>query len=302
MAGMRFGLVGTGYWATNTQAAGLARHDEATLAGVWGRDPEKARTLAARHGATAYPDLDAMLEGVDAVAFAVPPDVQAELALRTAEAGKHLLLDKPVALTTAAADALVQAVDNQKTASLVFFTHRFVPAVATFLAEQAEVGGWYAAHATHYASIFRPGNPYGESAWRKEYGGLWDVGPHALAAVLPLLGPVVDVSAADGPRQTTHLLLSHVDGAASTISVTIDAAPEAMTNSITYFGEQGTATLPNVQSSADEVFATAVSTLIAQVKSGATRHPCDVHFGRDIVKILEAAETARRERRIVSLR
>jgi len=298
---MRFGLVGTGYWATNTQAAGLARHDAATLAGVWGRDPEKTRTLAARHGATAYPDLDAMFADVDAVAFAVPPDVQAEVALKAAAAGKHLLLDKPVALTTAAADALVEAADQHNVASLVFFTARFVPEIAAFLAEQAQVGGWYAAHATHYASIFRPGNPYGESAWRKEYGGLWDVGPHALAAVVPLLGPVVDVSAADGPRQTTHLLLSHVDGAASTISVTIDAAPEAMTNAIAYFGEQGTATLPSIKPAADEVFATAVSTLIAQVQSGATRHPCDVHFGRDVVRILEAAETARKERRIVTV-
>src|SRR5690242_19990967 len=202
---MRFGLVGTGYWAANTQAAGLARHDEAVLAGVWGRDPEKAHTLAARHGARAYPNLDAMLADVDAVAFAVPPDVQAETALRAAEAGKHLLLDKPLALTTAAADALVAAVDARRLASLVFFTARFVPETAAFLAEQATVGGWYAAHGTLYASIYQPGNPYGQSTWRKERGGLWDIGPHALAAVLPLLGPVVDVSAADGPRQTTHL-------------------------------------------------------------------------------------------------
>jgi hypothetical protein len=109
------------------------------------------------------------------------------------------------------------------------------------------------------------------------------------------------VSAADGPRQTTHLLLSHVNGAASTISVTIDAAPEAMTNSIAYFGEHGTATLPDDRPPADEVFATAVSTLLAQVRAGVPGHPCDVHFGRDTVKILEAAETARSERRIVAI-
>ena len=298
---MRFGLVGTGFWATNTQAAALGQHDEAVFAGVWGRDPDKTRILATRHGATAYPDLDAMFADVDAVAVAVPPDVQAEVALHAAEAGKHLLLDKPLALSLSAADDLVAAVDTRGLSSLVFFTARFVPAVATFLAEQAAVGGWYAAHGTSYASIFQPGNPYGESAWRKERGGLWDIGPHALAAVLPLLGPVVDVSAADGPRQTTHLLLSHVGGAASTISLTLDAAPDATANTIAFFGEHGTATLPADRSPADEVFATAISTLIAQVRAGAARHPCDVHFGRDVVAILEAAETARRERRIVTL-
>src|SRR6185437_6723794 len=170
------------------------------------------------------------------------------------QAGKHLLLDKPLALTTAAADAVVDAVDANGLASLVFFTDRFVPATVTFLAEQAAIGGWYAAHGTLYASIFQPGNPYGESTWRKEYGGLWDIGPHALAVVLPLLGPVVDVSAADGPRKTTHLLLSHVGGAASTISVTIDAAPEALTNTIAIFGEHGTAVVPNQRPPAEEVF------------------------------------------------
>ena len=109
------------------------------------------------------------------------------------------------------------------------------------------------------------------------------------------------MSAADGPRQTTHLLLSHVGGAASTISLTLDAAPDAIANTIAFYGEHGAATLPADRPPADQIFATAISTLIAQVRAGATRHPCDVRFGRDVVAILEAAETARRERRIVPL-
>ncbi len=297
---MRIGLIGTGHWATETQGAALAAHPGVTFAGVWGRDPAKAEVLGARYGVPAHADLDALLAGVDAVAFAVPPDVQADLALRAAEAGKHLLLDKPVALTVEAADRLVAAVDARGLASLVFFTARFAPAVAGFLADRAAAGGWYAAHGTYYASIYQPGNPYAESPWRKDHGGLWDLGPHALAAVVPLLGPVVEVSAADGPRQTAHLLLRHAGGAASTLSLTLDAAPDASAFSFAFFGEHGTAALPGIDVPAVDAFATMVDTLLAQVRDGVPGHPCDVHFGRDVVAVLAAAEVARRERRFVT--
>jgi predicted dehydrogenase len=297
---MRYGLLGTGYWATVTQAAALAAHDEATFAGVWGRDPAKAEALAQQHGVRAYSDVDALLADVDAVAIALPPDVQAALALRAAEAGKHLLLDKPVALTLDAADRLVAAADAHGVASLVFFTGRFDPAIATFLTS-AQDGGWYAAHGTWYGSIYTPGNPYGQSVWRRQHGGLWDVGPHALAYVLPLLGPVTEVSAVIGSRQTAHLLLGHAGGAASTVSLTLDAAPGASAHGFAFYGEQGTAELPAMTRSADANFGTALSTLEALVRDGAQHHPCDARFGRAVVAILAAAETSAAERRIVTL-
>jgi 3-hydroxyisobutyrate dehydrogenase-like beta-hydroxyacid dehydrogenase len=60
--------------------------DRAELVGVWGRNPAKAEALARRFGVGGYEDLDALLGAVDAVAVAVPPDVQAELAVRAARA------------------------------------------------------------------------------------------------------------------------------------------------------------------------------------------------------------------------
>src|SRR5258705_258539 len=103
MTRMRFGLVGPGYWARETHAAALAAHPDVELVGVWGRSAAKAEELARTHAARAYRDPDQLFDAVDAVAFAVPPAVQAELAVRAAEHGCHLLLDKPVALTSAAA-------------------------------------------------------------------------------------------------------------------------------------------------------------------------------------------------------
>ncbi|NEE44109.1 Gfo/Idh/MocA family oxidoreductase, partial [Streptomyces sp. SID8455] len=98
-APLRIGLLGTGPWARNTQAPALAAHPGVELSGVWGRRAEAAETLATAHGTRAYTGeagIDALLERSDAVAFALPPDVQAPLAVRAAEAGCHILMDKPV--------------------------------------------------------------------------------------------------------------------------------------------------------------------------------------------------------------
>ena len=94
-----FGLVGTGHWARATHAPAIVATDGAELVGGVGAPARGGRPLADAHGVRAYDDFDALLDDVDAVAFSVPPDVQAPLATRAARAGKHLLLDKPIALT-----------------------------------------------------------------------------------------------------------------------------------------------------------------------------------------------------------
>ena len=297
---MRFGVLGTGHWAATTQAVALAAHPDATLTGVWGRSPAKTQAFADVFGITAFDDVDALLSSVDAVAIALPPEIQASLAVRAARAGKHLLLDKPLALTVESAGAVVDAVTDTGVASVVFFTNRFIPAVDTFLRENAALGGWYAAHATMYASIFQPGNPYAGSTWRKEHGGLWDLGPHALSVVLPLLGPVVELSAADGPHDTVHLLLRHDSGAASTLSLTLDAAPDATSFGFAYFGEHGALTLPAWGDATPvHAFGHAVTALLGA--AGGVPHPCDVRYAATITGILGAADQARRTQTIVAV-
>lgn len=298
---MRFGLLGTGYWATETQGTALAAHPEADLVGVWGRDPAKADAVARRFDARPYTDIDALIGDVDAVAVALPPDIQAELATRFALAGRHLLLDKPLALTVSAADTLVDAVDAGGVASVVFFTNRFVPAIDAFLDAQAAAGGWYAAQVIMHASIFQPDNPYGASRWRKERGGLWDIGPHALSVVVPLLGEVAEVTAVDGSRDTVNIIARHEGGAASALSLTLNAAPNATAFEWVFYGEGGVAVLPPGDATPVQAFGRAVDDLLrmAAANPAERSHPCDVRFGRSVVRTLAAAETARRERRSV---
>jgi len=223
---MRFGLVGTGYWARVTHAPALACTEGAELAAVWGRDPRAAADLAAEYQATAYHDVSAFLAGIDAVSFAVPPDVQAPIATQAAIQGKHLLLEKPVALTEAAADGLVEAVERAGVASVVFFTQRFQPEVRAWLAEAQTRGGWAGGVSAWLGSALRESNPF-NTPWRRDRGGLWDVGPHMVSLLWASLGPVTSVTADPGPADVTHLVLHHQGGATSTTTVTLSATEAA---------------------------------------------------------------------------
>lgn len=136
-------------------------------------------------------------------------------------------------------------------------------------------------------------------SWRRDKGGLWDIGPHALSLLLPVLGPVTEVAARTGPRDTTHLLLGHRDGAASTLSVTLDAAPAASVHEVAFHGDRGFATVPRGEGGPVEAFTAAIDQLRDTAAEGRADHPCDVRFGREVVAILEAAESARREGRTV---
>ncbi len=293
MTRLRLGLVGTGYWARHVHAAGLAAHPDLDLVGVYGRDREKAAALAAdvpgEHDAVGYDDLDALLAEVDAVAFAVPPAVQGALALQAARAGKHLLLEKPIALDLTTADRLADTVEANGLSSVVFFTARFVPAWEDWLAEtiaHRPLGGradWLSSHAG-------PDNPYAGSPWRRENGALWDVGPHMLAQLVPALGPVTDIAGARGAGDLVHLVLTHADGATSRMSLTQGMPAGVVRVGVEFYGEGGWWTQPDDERDVAAAYQRAVSELLDNIAAGEVRHRCDVRFGRDVVEILTRCE------------
>jgi len=286
---LRCGLVGTGHWAQINHAPALASTDGVRLAAVWGRDPTAARTLAAAHGAVASPDLDAFLADVDAVVFAVPPDVQSDIAVRAARAGKHLLLEKPIALTVPAADALARAVAEARVASVVFFTQRFDPRIRAWLAEVTATGRWYGASSAWLGTSLAESNPF-RTPWRLAKGGLWDLGPHVVSLLWASLGPVVSVTADTGLPDVTHLVLHHADGATSTVTVTLNAPPAADHVALSLWGEPGQSVAPLGDRDSLAALRVALTELAANVRSGRVDHPCDAAFGRDIVHVLAAAE------------
>jgi predicted dehydrogenase len=275
---VRFGLLGTGYWAAETHAAALVAAPGTELAAVWGRDRAKAATVADRYGIRPYDDVDELIAAVDAVAIALPPQVQAPLAARAARAGKHLFLDKPLALTVAAADEVVAAVDATGVDSVVFFTSRFNPPAVDFLHHAVATGGWDGGRATLLGNVV--GTPYDASPWRHQYGGLWDVGPHALSLLIPVLGRITGVSAALGPHQTATALLTHESGAVSTM--TLSLASPVTTWDVSFYGTSGWGSVPPVT----DAVAAGVAALEALT---AGDRSCDVHFARDVTAILVRA-------------
>lgn len=292
MTRLRVGVAGTGYWAREIHAPGAARHTELDLVAVWGRDEVRAAELAAPYGAASGTDVEAFLDAVDVVLFAVPPDVQAGLAVRAAAGGCHLLLEKPVALEPAQARAVADAVRKAGTSSVVFFTERFVPDREAWLQDLAtrDCGG---GRATWLASLLDPGNPFAGSPWRDDRGALWDVGPHALSVLLPVLGPVAEVTATAGRGDITEALLTHESGAVSTMSLSLTIPPAATHFDLAFWHEGGWSERPGAGVGADVAYAHALDELVADIRAGSPGHRCGADFGAEVVDVLFRVQQSR---------
>jgi predicted dehydrogenase len=249
-----------------------------------------ADQLAIDFGITAYPDPDSLIGDVDALTFAVPPAVQADIAIRAAQRGRHLLLEKPVALDPRQAHALEHALEASHAASLVFFTQRFVEATQEWLERASATDGWIGARAEFLSNIYQPGGPFAESAWRREHGALWDIGPHALSLLCPVLGPVTAVVAGRAARDHVNLILRHAEHVSSSVALSL-TAPTTIAGRTFYFdGESGRLALPPGQADVVRAHQAALRTLIHLSTQPDPSHPCDIHFGAQVVDVLAAAE------------
>ena len=294
---MRFGLAGTGYWARSAHAPALAASaanaahsaDGIEFTSVWGRNPAATADLAAAHHVTAYQDFDSFLASVDAVDFAVPPDVQAPLATRAARAGKHLLLEKPIALNGPDADELAAAVSQAAVASVVFFTARFQADVRAWLAEVTATGGWVGGQAIWLGTALQPDSPF-NTPWRRVRGGLWDLAPHVISLLWASLGPVTAVTAEAGSADVTHLILQHAGGGSAAVTVTLSAPETAAVSRLELWGPAGRTAAPLETGQPAVPLRTALAELAGNAKTGQLSHPCDVRFGYAVGAIVAEAQ------------
>ena len=286
---MRYGLVGTGHWARTVHGAGIAASTHDELVGVWGRTPAHREDLAASLGAQAFDSAEALFDAVDAVAFAVPPDVQAPLAVQAARAGCHLLLEKPIALDVAAARELAGAVAEAGVRSVVFLTLRFEPPLVAWLASVAD-GEWEGLDAWWLGLLRHEGSPYLDSPWRDRAGALWDLGPHVLSMALPIMGPVTDVVARRGVGDTVRIVLTHEGGGSSVLSLSHTVPQVAEQRGMTVFGASGRSSSPDGVGG-QAAYPNALAALRLAVAEG-TEHPCNAAFGLVHVEILATAEAS----------
>ncbi len=130
MTTLRAGVVGVGHLGQH-HARLYATLPDVTLVGVTDRDRGRAELIASRHGARAFETVSDLLPGVDVVSVAVPTSAHYEVARACLEAGKHVLVEKPLAARLAEAQELVELAKAKGRVLQVGHSERFNPIMQT---------------------------------------------------------------------------------------------------------------------------------------------------------------------------
>ena len=282
---LRMGLVGAGQWAHRVHGPGIVAHPRTELVATWARRPEAAAEVAAIGGATPFTDFDDMLGHVDAVAFAVPPAVQAPMAARAAAAGKHLVLEKPVAPSVDEAQALADAVAAAGVTSIMVLTFRYDPGTRKWLDDVHRADGWDGGLARWFSGTLLD-TKYERSQWRHDGGALADIGPHVFDLLDAALGPVEDVVHARLTEHGVwHVMLGHENGRVSTATLSMHTPTQPAVTDFAVHGPHGFLAF-DASGDAGARYAVLLDDFVALVDAGTAEHPLDVRRGLHLQRLL----------------
>jgi predicted dehydrogenase len=282
------GLVGAGPRAAQVHAPTLAALAEVRFAGVWSRSARPVEVLAGRYGVPAYSRFLDLVEQCHALAFAVPPPVQAELAAVAAMRGKAVLLERPVAADIAGAEQLAEAVRLHHVVSQLALAWRYTAEVRRFLGAEVERVRPDGGAGRLISGRHLPGSQV--SAWRVQRGVLRDDGVDLLDLLEAALGPIVDVRAHGDRAGWLGLLLDHQVGRFSEASITATAAPELFRADIEIFGRGGQATLDCTGVSGPDAYRTMYEEFADAVRRR-SKPQLDAEHGLHLQRVIESAET-----------
>jgi len=196
------GLIGGGN-ITDTHARAVQAVPDASIAAICGTNIQKVRCLTGEHGGEAYTDLDAFLahRPMDIVIVGSPSGVHATHGIAAARQGLHVLVEKPIDINTARADALIVEAEKAGVKLGVIFQDRLKPGIRRTkeLVERGTLGSPILADAR--VKWYRPPEYYANSRWRGAWsldGGaaLINQGVHTVDLLLWLFGEVRHVQAA----------------------------------------------------------------------------------------------------------
>jgi predicted dehydrogenase len=212
-------VVGCGYWGPNL-ARNVAERPELRLHALCDRDPVQLRTLAKRYPhALALGELDAVLcdSAVEAVLIATPPQTHHALVKRALQAGKHVLVEKPLATTLAHAHELADLAEERELVLMPGHTFIYSPPVNAVrdLVRDGTIGD------IHFITSSRMNLGKYQSD-----GVVCDLAPHDLSILMYWLDePVVEVAAsgssviAQGVPETAFLTLTFAGGTTANVQL-----------------------------------------------------------------------------------
>jgi predicted dehydrogenase len=179
-AGLRIAVVGCGYWGSKHVRVLHATEDVAEVALVDGR-ADRLQSLARNFkAAPCHADLRSALPHVDAVVVATPPSTHVGIALEAIEAGKHVLVEKPLATTSSGARRLVNAASEAGVTLMVGHTFEYNPAVRKLreLVRSQELGELY------YIDSAR----LNLGLYQADVNVIFDLAPHDISIINNVLG------------------------------------------------------------------------------------------------------------------
>lgn len=252
----RVALIGLGM-AVKPHAESLVElKDRVEVAHAFSPTEARRRSFAERFDFPLADNLDVVLgdESVEAVLILTPPNTHLELVERAATAGKHVLLEKPLEVTTERSEALVKAMRDAKRKLAIMLQHRFRPAGMRLreLIAAGEVGAIVGASAD--MRLWRPQSYYdveGRGTKARDGGGvLLTQGIHTLDLLISIAGEAEEVSAYATTTpvhrmETEDLVAAAVkyrNGAFGTIEATTAAYP-GFPERIEITAEKATATV-----------------------------------------------------------
>jgi predicted dehydrogenase len=256
MARRRIAIVGLGMAVAPHARSLMDLNDRIAVAAAFSPSAERRTAFADRFPFPLASDLDAVLNdaGIGVVAILTPPNTHLDLVRRCAAAGKHILLEKPLEITTERATTLVEVCYGAGVKLGVVLQHRFRPsgmALAGHL-RTGDLGGIVGCSTV--IRLWRPQSYYdqpGRGTKARDGGGvLLTQGIHTLDLMLSLAGPVAEVTgyATTSPvhrMETEDLVCAAArfeNGAFGTIEATTAAFP-GVAERIEIIGERGAASL-----------------------------------------------------------
>lgn len=248
---VRVALVGCGRISKNHFDA-ISKVKELELVAVADTDVERAQTVGTERGVPAFGSLEAMLAAVpsDLVSVCTPSGLHPVHGVIAAAAGRHVLTEKPMAISLAAADELVQACDDAGVHLFVVKQNRLNPPIQLLkrAVEKERFGHIYMANVT--VRWTRPQEYYDAEPWRGTWkldgGALMNQASHYVDLLQWLVGPVSSVVAktATQARQieaedSGAAILRFESGAIGVLEVSVLTYPRNLEGSIAIFGERG---------------------------------------------------------------